>query len=116
MKLTYHRNGDYLLPDIGLTEAEQRPLGKYGRMRLRYLEEHRPGLYARLLLSGRLIEHLQEIDRTCQERLEYLTRQMQAQEGVTEELKAVNQMEWVQRMNVIHHQVKEILLAELVFA
>ena len=116
MKLTYHRNGDYLLPDIGLIEAEQRPVGKYGRMRLRYLEEHRPGLYTRLLLSGTLMEHLQEIDSTCQERLEQLTRQMQAQEGITEEMKAVNQMEWVQRMNAIHHQVEEILLAELVFA
>ena len=79
MKLTYHRNGDYLLPDLGLTEAKQRPLGKYGRMRLHYLEEHRPGLYTRLLLSGKLMEHLQEIDSTCQERLEQLTRQMQAQ-------------------------------------
>ena len=116
MKLTYHRNGDYLLPDIGLTEAEQRPLGKYGRMRLRYLEEHRPGLYTRLLLSGKLMEHLQEIDSTCQERLEQLTRQMQEREDVTEALKAENQMEWVQRMNAIHHQVEEILLAELVFA
>ena len=116
MKLTYHRNGDYLLPDLGLTEAEQRPVGKYGWMRLRYLEEHRPGLYTRLLLSGMLMEHLQEIDSTCQERLEQLTRQTQAQEGVTEALKAENQMEWVQRMNAIHHQVEEILLAELVFA
>ena len=116
MKLTYHRNGDYLLPDLGLTEAEQRPVGKYGWMRLRYLEEHRPGLYTRLLLSGTLMEHLQEIDSTCQERLEQLTRQMQAQEGITEEMKAVNQMEWVQRMNAIHHQVEEILLAELIFA
>ena len=115
MKLTYHQNGDYLLPDLGLTEAEQRPLGKYGRMRLRYLEEHRPGLYTRLLLSGTLMEHLQEIDSTCQERLEQLTCQMQAQEGITEEMKAVNQMEWVQRMNAIHHQVEELLLAELIF-
>ena len=116
MKLIYHRNGDHLLPDLGLAEAEQRPLGKYGRMRLRYLEEHRPGLYTRLLLSGKLMEHLQEIDSACQERLERLTRQMQALEGVTEALKAENQMEWVQRMNAIHHQVAEILLAELVFA
>ena len=116
MKLNYNRHGDYFLPDLGLTEAEQRPVGKYGRMRLRYLEEHRPGLHTRLLLSGRLMEHLQGIDRTCQERLEHLTRQMQAQEGVTEELKAMNQMEWVQRMNAIHHQIEEILLTELVFA
>ena len=116
MKLTYHRNGDYLLPDLGLTEAEQHPLGKYGRMRLRYLEEHRPRLYTRLLLSGKLMEHLRGIDSTCQERLEQLTRQMQEREGVTEALKAENQMEWVQRMNAIHHQAEEILLAELVFA
>ncbi len=116
MKLNYNRHGDYFLPDLGLTEAEQRPLGKYGRMRMRYLEEHRPGLYTRLLLSGTLMEHLQEIDSTCQERLEQLTRQMQEREGVTEALKASNQMEWVQRMNAIHHQVEEILLAELVFA
>ena len=65
MKLTYHQNGDYLLPNLGLTEAEQRPLGKYGRMRLRYLEEHRPVLFTQLLLSGKLMEHLQEIDSTC---------------------------------------------------
>ncbi len=116
MKLTYHRNRDYLLPDLGLTEAEQRPLGKYGRMRLRYLENHRPGLYTRLLLSGKLMEHLQEIDSTCQERLEQLTRQMQEREDVTEALKAANQMEWVQRMNAICHQVEEVLLAELIFA
>ena len=116
MKLNYSRHGDYFLPNLGLTKEEQRPLGKYGQMRLRYLEEHRPGLYTRLLLSGTLMEHLQEIYRTCQERLEHLTRQMQAQEGVTEELKAMNQMEWVQRMNAIHHQIEEILLTELVFA
>ena len=116
MKLNYSHHGDYPQPDLGLTEAEQRPLGKYGRMRLRYLEEHRPGLYTRLLLSGKLMEHLHEIDSTCHERLEQLTCQMQTQEGVTEALKASNQMEWVQRMNAIHHQVEEILLAELVFA
>ena len=116
MKLNYNRHGDYFLPDLGLTEAEQRSLGKYGRMRLRYLEEHRPGLHTRLLLSGKLMEHLQDVDSTCQERLEQLARQMQAQEGVTEELKAVHQMEWVQRMNAIHHQIEEILLTELVFA
>ena len=104
-----------MIPDLKIEVPEQ-PLGKYGRMRLRYLEEHRPGLYTRLLLSGKLMEHLQEIDSTCQERLEQLTRQMQEREDVTEALKAENQMEWVQRMNAIHHQVEEILLAELVFA
>ena len=116
MKRTCHPNEDYLLPDLGLTETEQRPQSQYGRMRLRYLEEYRPGLYTRLLLSGKRMEHRQEIDSTCQERLEQLTCQMQTQEGLTEALKASNQMEWVQRMNAIHHQIEEILLAELVFA
>ena len=66
-------------------------------------------------ISGKLMEHLQEIDSTCQERLEQLTCQIPALEGVTEALKAENQMEWVQRMNAIHHQVEELLLAELIF-
>ena len=116
MKLTYHRNGDYLFPVLSLTEAEQCPLGKYGRMRLGYLEEHRPGLYTRLLLSGKLMEHLQRNRPYLPGAIGALTRQMQAREGITEELKAMNQMKWVQRMNVIHHQIEEILLTELFFA
>ncbi len=84
MKLIYHRCGDYLLPDLELTEEEQRPLGKYGRMRLNYLKEHRPGLFSSLLLSGKLMAHLHEIDETCSARLERLILQMQAAEGITE--------------------------------
>ena len=87
MKLTYHRCGDYLLPDLGLTEEEQQPLGKYGRMRLNYLKEHRPGLFSSLLLSGKLMEQLHEIDETCNARLELLIPKMQAAEGVTEALR-----------------------------
>ena len=71
-ELNYKRNGDYLLPDMGLTEAERKPLGKYGIMRQQYLEKNRPGLYTRLILSGRLMEHLQEIDETAHSRLESL--------------------------------------------
>ena len=115
MKLTYHRCGDYLLPDLGLTEEEQQPLGKYGRMRLNYLKEHRPGLFSSLLLSGKLMEHLHEIDEACNARLELLIPQMQAAEGVTEELKATDQLEWVRRMNDIRHQVEETLLEELIY-
>ena len=92
MKLNYHRNRDYLLPDLELAEAERRPLGKYERMRLRYLEKYRPGLCLRLLRSGKLMEHLLEIDSPCFERPEQLIRQMQAQEGLTEELKAANRI------------------------
>lgn len=115
MKLTYHRCGDYLLPDLGLTDEEQRPLGKYGRMRLNYLKEHRPGLFSSLLLSGKLMEHLHEIDETCNARLELLIPQMQAAEGTTEDLKATDQLEWVRRMNDIRHQVEETLLDELIY-
>lgn len=115
MKLTYRRCGDYLLPDPGLTDEEQRPLGKYGRMRLNYLKEHRPGLFSSLLLSGKLMEHLHEIDETCNARLELLIPQMQAAEGITEELKAADQLEWVRRMNDIRHQVEEALLDELIY-
>lgn len=83
MQLTCYRKGGCLRPDLGLTEAEQRPLNLYGRMRLRYLKEHRPGLYTWLLLCGTLMEQMQEIDSIRQERLEQLTRQMQAQERRT---------------------------------
>ena len=71
-ELIYKRNGDYLLPEMGLTEAERRPLGKYGIMRQQYLEQNRPGLYTRLILSGKLMEHLQEIDAMAHSRLDSL--------------------------------------------
>ncbi len=115
MKLTYHRCGDYLLPDLGLTEKEQHLLGKYGRMRLNYLKEHRPGLFSSLLLSGKLMDHLYEIDETCNARLELLIPQMQAAESITEDLKATDQLEWVCRMNDIRHQIEETLLNELIY-
>ena len=115
-ELTYKRNGDYLLPDLGLTEAEQKPLGKYGIMRQQYLEQNRPGLYTRLILSGRLMEHLQEIDRTAHSRLESLMSLLTKQNGVTEELKAKDQMAWVGLMNRLKHQAEEMILTELVYA
>ncbi len=115
MKLTYRCCGDYLLPDLGLTEEEQRPLGKYGRLRLNYLKEHRPALFSSFLLSGKLMEHLHEIDETCSARLERLIPQMQAAESITEDLKATDQLEWVRRMNDIRHQVEETLLDELIY-
>ena len=115
-ELIYKRSGDYLLPEMGLTEAERQPLGKYGIMRQQYLEQNRPGLYTRLILSGRLMEHLQEIDRTAHSRLENLMSLLTKQAGVTEELKARDQMAWVGQMNSLKSQAEEILLSELVFA
>ena len=113
---TYTQCGDYLLPDMGLTELERMPLGKYGMMRRKYLEESRQGLYTRLLLSGKLMEHLQEIDATCSRRMEQMIREMAVAEGVTEELKAKEQMAWVRKMNSLHAAAEEILLKELVYA
>lgn len=115
-ELNYKRNGDYLLPDMGLTEAERKPLGKYGIMRQQYLEKNRPGLYTRLILSGRLMEHLQEIDETAHSRLESLMSLLTKQQGVTEELKARDQMAWVGAMNSLKNQAEEMILTELIYA
>ena len=115
-ELKYTRNGDYLLPDMGLTEAERKPLGKYGIMRQQYLEKNRPGLYTRLILSGRLMEHLQEIDETAHSRLESLMSLLTKQQGVTEELKARDQMAWVGAMNSLKNQAEEMILTELIYA
>ena len=115
-ELIYKQTGDYLLPDLGLTEAEQKPLGKYGRMRMQYLEQDRPGLYTRLILSGKLMEHLQEIETTAQTRLDSLMSLLTKQNGVTEELKAQDQMAWVAQMNSLKHQAEELILSELIYA
>ena len=112
---TYTQVGDYLLPNLIIDEDEQQFIGKYGRMRKRYLKEHRPVLFTNLLLSGKLDQHLTEIDRTCTERMELLTRQMADREAVTEALKAADQMEWVRRMNNIQNRAEEIVLNELVY-
>ncbi len=111
----YIQCGDYLIPDLGLTEQEQKPLGKYGRMRREYLEKNRSGLYTRMILDGTLMEHLHEIDETCQKRLDQMIPQMAKAEGVTEGLKAKNQMLWVGKMNELRASVEEILLNELIY-
>ena len=116
MEITYSQCGDYLIPDLVLSKEEQQPIGKYGRMRSRYLKEHRPVIYSNLLLSGKLSQHLSEIDQTCVYRIELITQQMKVQEGVTEELKATNQMTWVAQMNSIQNRAEEIVLSELVYA
>ena len=112
---TYTQVGDVLLPDLSIEEAEQRPIGKYGRMRKRYLKEHRLVQYSNLLTAGKLYRHLAEIDEACEERIELIIRQMKEKEGVTEALKASDQMEWVRRMNSIQNRAKEIVLHELVY-
>ena len=116
MTIQYHKSGDYYLPNLVLEDTEVQPIGKCGRMRKRYLKEHRPVLFTNLLLSGELFQHLEEIDKTCEEHMELLTRKMAIREGVTEQLKAADQMEWVRRMNSVRSRAEEIVLHELVYA
>ena len=112
--LTYIQNGDYLIPDLKLTEQPQKPLGKYGRMRKTYLKEHRPILYNQLLMTEKLYPHLAEIDETANRRLEQMMPQLAEAAGATEELKARDPMQWVGLMNTCKAQAEEILLAELI--
>ena len=102
---TYTCVGDVLLPKLVIGEVEKKSIGKYGRMRKRYLKEQHPILYSELLLSGKLYPHLLEVDEACEERMELLTQA----------LKATDQMEWVRSMNSIQNRAEEILLHELVY-
>ena len=111
---TYTRVGDVLLPDLTLEETESKLIGKYGRMRKRYLKEHRSAIYSAMLLNGELYRNLSEIDQACEERTEILTQQMAKQESVTEALKADDQMEWVRRMNSIRSRAEELVMRELI--
>lgn len=115
MTIQYHKSGDYYLPNLILEETEAKPISKYGRMRKRYLKEHRPVLYTNLLTTGKLDQYLAEIDETSEERTELLIHQMAKREGVSEALKASDQMEWVRRMNSIRSRAEEIVLHELVY-
>ena len=112
---TYRREGDYLLPNILPPVPPNYRLGKYGRMRQRYLKEHRSPIYTAMFLRGTLFEHLAEIDRTYTEQVDRIITQMARHEGVTEALKASDQLVWVQKMNNIQNRAEEIVLSELVY-
>lgn len=111
----YTLHGDYYFPDLAAPETDSRPIGKWGRMHLAYLKEHKPGLYSHLILSGRLYRQLVDLNDQAQARLEVIVRQMQRSEGVDEKMKAQDQMLWIGRMNSIRERAEEIILAELIF-
>lgn len=113
-ELTYTRVGDYYIPDLKLEEPEK-PIGKYGRMRLRYLKKYRPALYSSLLLTEKLYPHLLEIDEAANKRMDILMPQFMKAAGVTEELKATDQMKWVGLANACRAQAEEIIRNELIF-
>lgn len=112
----YTLHGDYYFPDLDLPDSPRQTIGRYGRMRKAYLEEHRPGLYTRLILSGKLYEHLAETDQVCRDRTKRMIAQMAEAEGINEKLKASDQLGWISRMSSIRHRVEEIVLDELVFS
>ena len=112
--LSYTLCGDYYLPDLVLNE-EELTYGKYGMLRKQFLKEHRPARYQYLLLTGKLTEHLNQIDQEARERVEMLMEQMAEKQGVTEELKLRNQMKWVGLMNNIKTRAEEIVLKNLVY-
>ena len=113
--LTYIKVGDYYIPDLVLDDQPGKEIGIYGRMRERYLEERHPGRYSYMLLHGKLVPHLLEIDMAAQHYLDTMIPRMAAAAGVTEELKASDQMAWVGRMTAIHAQVEEIIRKEFIY-
>lgn len=111
---TYHQDGDYLLPN--LTAPESVSVGVWGQRHLRYIREHRKALYVGLQLSSELDSYLANIDQQAEEMFSQLVKQMEEQEGITEQFKTENQMEWVGRMNNIRNRATEVVNNELVFS
>ena len=109
---TYRQVGDYLLPDVDVPED---PAGGFwGMQRRKYLLEHQPALYTALFLGSKLADHLQEIDRSATKMFDQLVDQLKTRNGVTEQLKAIDQMKWVRRMNAVRHEAAEIVMKELI--
>ena len=115
-EITYTRQGDYNLPNLLPPQEEPVPHGKYALLRKKFLKEHRRVTYTNLLTSGRLSSHLAEIQQTAQRRMEEIVAQMAKNQGVTEELKASDQMKWVGLMNNIQNAAEEMVLAELIYS
>ena len=113
--LSYTLHGDYYLPDLALPEEEKPTYGKYSMLRRTFLKEHRKGLYMSMFLQGKMVEHLNQIDRAATERMELLVVKMTERQGVTERLKAEDQLLWVGMMNNIRTADEEIVIRELIY-
>ena len=112
---TYTQIGNYLIPNLKLPEEETQPIGIWGQRHKRYLKEHKRAAYATLLTSGKLNSYLADIDKQAEEMFSRLVRQMTDRESVTEQLKADNQLEWVQKMNNIRNRAAEIVNMDLLY-
>ena len=115
METTYTNHEGFCLPDLTLPRKEDASFGRYGSLRLKYLKEHRRGLYIDLLTSGKLTQHLNTVDRQAREMLELLVKQMAQAQGITEQLKEEDQMAWVGAMNNIRSAAEEVVIREVVF-
>lgn len=113
-ELSYTLHGDYYFPNL-IVDEEKATYGKYGMLRKRYLKEHKSGYYQYLMLSGKLTEHLNQVDREARETVERLVEQMTEKQGVTEQMKEENPMEWVRRMNNIQATAEEIAYKNIIF-
>ena len=113
---TYRQCGDFFIPEMTLPDTPGNPIGKYGRMRHRYLKEHREVLYNAMILNGTLWNHLAEVDKTCMDRLDVIVLGMKEAQGITEELKSRDPTAWVGAMNNIRSVAEEILFAEVIYA
>lgn len=112
---TYTIQGDYCLPDLTLPPEKERSVGVWGQRRLRYLKQHHKILYYNLLTSGKLHSHLADVEEEAQELFFQLVKEYAKREGITEQLKAEDQMEWVRRMNIFRERVNEVVNAEMIF-
>ena len=114
--LWYELQGDYYIPCLVLDEEDTQPIGMWGRKHLRYIKEHRPVIYTTLLLSGKMNSHLAEIDSRATEMFDRLVKQLAEREGITEQLKAQDELVWVGVMNNSRNAAEEIINAEVIFA
>lgn len=111
----YRQEGDYFIPDIALPEKKEYNIGKYGNLHKEFIKKHRPGYYSNLVMSGKLFDYLQEVDLRARDMLDRFIPILAEQQGVTEQLKAENQLKWVGLMNNIKAQVEEMIYSEIVY-
>lgn len=114
-EITYHREGDYLIPNLYLPKQPEKSIGKYGRLRLNFIKEHKKDLYTELLINGTLKQHLIEIDENATDKVNELIKQLAKVEHIDENLKEHHQIEWVQAMNNIKNRAEEIVFNEILY-
>lgn len=115
-KITYHKEGDYLIPDLIMENScKDYHIGKYGKLRLNYIKNYKRGLYTELIMNGTLSKHLGDIENTANERIALIVKQLSESENVNENLKSANQLGWIQAMNNIKNRAEEIVYSEIIY-